>query len=278
MKSLFSLSGNFQAFSELASLLTRHRRLTFELARREIQERYSGQFFGTFWAIGHPLLLTLVYVFVFGFIFQTRVGHTLDMPLDYTAYMLAGLIPWLAMQDALAKAGTVITSSAHIVKQVIFPVEVLPVKGVVATLVTFMVFLALIAVYTLITSHALLWTYLLIPLLFVFQALAMIGVTYIIAAVGVYFRDIKDFIQVFLTIAFFVLPILYLPESVPAVVRPVLYVNPFSYLVWSWQDVLYFGRFAHPWAWAVFLPGSLFIFVLGYRVFRRLKVLFGNVL
>ncbi len=278
MKKIFSFTENFQAFRELILLLTRHRRLTYELAKREIGERYSGQFFGTLWAIGHPLLLTLVYVFIFGFVFRARVGGTLDMPLDYTAYMLAGLIPWLAMQESLGKASTIIISNARIVKQVIFPIDVLPVKSALATLATFVVFLVLIAIYTLFTSHTLLLTYLLVPVLFVFQALAMIGVTYIISTVGVYFRDIKDIIQVFLTIAFFVLPILYLPESIPAAVRPILYLNPVSYLVWCWQDILYFGRFAHPWAWAVFLPGSLFLFVFGYRFFRKFKPMFGNVL
>jgi lipopolysaccharide transport system permease protein len=62
MLSALNIKGNLQAFQELIVLLTRHRRLTFELARREIGERYSGQLFGTFWAIGHPLALMLVYV------------------------------------------------------------------------------------------------------------------------------------------------------------------------------------------------------------------------
>jgi len=278
MYSAFDARGNLQAFRELISLLTRHRQLTLALAKREIGERYSGQFFGTFWAIGHPLILMLVYIFVFAFVFQMRVGGTADMPLDYTAYMLAGLIPWLAFQESMMKASTVIVANANIVKQVIFPIEVLPVKGVIATLVTQTIFLGLLAAYTLITHHALLWTYLLLPVLFVVQALAMIGVSYLLAAVGAYFRDVKDFVQDFSTVAFFIMPMLYVPESVPAAVRGILYVNPFSYMVWSYQDILYFGRFEHPWAWLVFVTLSLFIFVFGYRVFRRLKVMFGNVL
>ena len=74
MISALDLRGNLQAFGELTALLTRHRRLTYELAKREIGERYTGQLFGRFWAIGHPLALMLVYVFVFAFVFRTRVG------------------------------------------------------------------------------------------------------------------------------------------------------------------------------------------------------------
>lgn len=278
MYSALNVRANCQAFQELMVLLTRHRRLTLELAKREIGERYSGQFFGTFWAIGHPLALILIYVFVFAYVFRTRVGGTLDMPLNYTSYMLAGLIPWLAFQESMTKAGTVIIANANLVKQVIFPVEVLPVKGVAASLVTQVIFLALLAVYNVVNYHRLPWTVALLPVLFVLQALAMVGLSYLLASVGAYFRDVKDFVQVFCSVAFFILPILYLPEAVPAAVRLVLYLNPFSYMVWCYQDILYFGRFAHPWSWAAFIVMSLLIFVVGYRVFRKLKAMFGNVL
>jgi lipopolysaccharide transport system permease protein len=191
---------------------------------------------------------------------------------------LAGLVPWLAFQESMAKSSTVIVSNANVVKHVIFPIEVLPVKGVVATLVTEFIFLVMLAIYTLITHHGLLWTYLLLPGLIVFQTMGMIGVSYFLAATGAYFRDVKDLVQDFSTVAFFILPILYVPEAVPGAVRAILYINPFSYMVWCYQDVLYYGRLAHPWAWAVFGLMSVVVFVYGYRVFRRLKVMFGNVL
>jgi lipopolysaccharide transport system permease protein len=278
MLSALNLRGNLQAFGELTKLLTRHRQLTFELAKREIGERYTGQFFGRFWAIGHPLALMLVYIFIFAFVFRTRTGGTLDMPLNYTSYMLAGLIPWLAFQECMMKSGTVILSSTNLVKQVIFPIEVLPVKGVLATITTQFIFFGLLTVYNLATYRSLQWTFLLLPALMAVQVLAMIGVSYLLASIGVFFRDVKDFVQVFCSVAFFILPILYLPESVPRAIRPVLYIDPFSFMIWCYQDVLYFGRIAHPWAWPPFVLLSLFIFVLGYRVFRKLKVMFGNVL
>lgn len=278
MYSVLNPSSNFQAFLELITLFKRRGRLIYELTKREISERYSGQVFGALWTIGHPLLLTLVYIFIFGFVFRARAGGTIDLPLDYTAYMLSGIIPWLVFQEALGKASTVIIANANIVKQVIFPLEVLPIKSVLATIVTEVVFLFLLVIYTLITSRTLPWTYVFLPVLILFQTLGMIGMSYLFSAIGVYFRDLKDFVLVFLSIAFFILPILYLPESIPAAIRPVLYLNPLSYMIWCYQDILYFGQFAHPWAWAVFLLGSLFIFIFGFRVFRRLKTMFGNVL
>ena len=278
MFTAFSLSRNFRAFSELIQVFRYRGRLIYELTRREISDRYTGQVFGIFWTIGHPLMITLVYIFIFGFVFRARVGGTLDMPLDYTSYMLAGIIPLLVFQEVMAKSTTVIISNANLVKQVIFPIEVLPIKTVLASLVTEIVFLGLLAIYTLVTSRIIPWTYIFIPMLILFQIFAMVGVSYLFSSIGVYFRDLKDFVQIFLTVGFFILPILYLPESIPVALRPLLYVNPFSYVIWSFQDALYFGSFVHPWAWAVFCLGSLFVFVFGYRVFRLLKTMFGNVL
>jgi len=278
MSNALSLSGYLQAFFELFQVFRSRGRLIYELTRREISDRYTGQVFGIFWTIGHPILLTLIYIFVFGFIFRVRTGNTLELPLDYTSYMLAGIIPWLVFQEAIGKSSTLIVANTNVVKQVIFPIEVLPIINVLASLVTEFVFLGLLAIYTLFTSHTIPWTYVFIPVLILFQTLLLIGITYLFSAIEVYFRDLKDFVQVFLTVAFFVLPILYLPESIPVAVRPILYFNPISYMIWCYQDALYFGSFMHPWAWVVFGLGSLFLFVFGYRVFRRLKVMFGNVL
>jgi lipopolysaccharide transport system permease protein len=278
MYSILSPALNLQAFRELFGIFRTRGVLIYELTRREISDRYAGQVFGLFWTIGHPLMVTLIYIFIFGFVFRARMGGTLDMPLDYTSYLLAGIIPWLMFQEVMGKSSMVIVSNANVVKQVIFPIEVLPIKIVLASLVTESVFLLLMSAYSLIISHGILWTYTFLPVLVFFQTIALIGVSYLFSSVGVYFRDLKDFVQVFLSVAVFIMPVLYLPESIPSVIRPILYLNPLSYIVWCYQDALYFGSFLHPWAWVIFIGGSVFIFIYGYRVFRRLKVMFGNVL
>ena len=119
---------------------------------------------------------------------------------------------------------------------------------------------------------------LLLPLLIIIQTLAMIGASYILSAVGAYLRDIKDFVQVFLTLGLWFVPILYIPEAIPESVRPILSLNPFSHLIWCFQDVLYFGRFEHPASWMIMTLLSAIIFLFGYRLFRKLKQMFGDVL
>ncbi len=278
MRWLWDLKGHSRAFRELLTLMTKHRALTMEMAKRELTDKYLGQVLGSFWIIGHPLVLMAVYVFIFAYVFKMKVGGTRELPLDYTTYLLSGLIPWIIFQETMSKAGTVIVANANLVKQVIFPIEILPLKGVLASLVTMFTLLAVLVGYVLITHHFLLWSYLLLPVLIVFQTLAMVGVSYILASVGVFFRDVKDFIQIFGMVGMYLMPVFYLPAQVPGIFKPVLYANPFSYLAWCFQDVLYYGRLEHWWAWIIFPLWSLAVFYAGFRVFKKLKVLFGNVL
>ncbi len=218
-----------------------------------------------------------IYVFFFAIVLKVKMSRT-DLPLDYTVYLLSGLIPWMAFQESMAKGSTVIISNAGLVKQVVFPIEVLSVKGVIASMVTQVVATCVLALYVLIKYKALSWTYALIPGLMFFQVLAMIGTSYFLGAIGVYFRDTKDFVQVYCLAGIYLIPIIYQPSSVPPAVRPILYLNPFSYVIWCYQDACYFGRFEHPYAWVVFPIGSLVVFYLGYRIFRKLKVAFGSAL
>jgi lipopolysaccharide transport system permease protein len=278
VNSILHPRNHLQAFHEIALLLTRYRQLTWEMTRREISDRYAGQAFGLFWALGHPLILMGVYVFIFAVVFKVRIGGTRELPLDYTTYLLSGLIPWLSFQESMSKGSVVIVSNANLVKQVVFPIEILPVKGVIASFATQLISSLILMVYVLFRHATLPATYFLLPLLFFFQILAMIGVSYILSSIGTYFRDLKDFIQVFGVVGVFLMPIFYLPDQVPELFRPLLYLNPFTYMGWCYQDACYFGRIAHPWAWILFLVGSVSTFYFGYRIFRKLKPLFGNVL
>ncbi|OLP16495.1 ABC transporter [Leptolyngbya sp. 'hensonii'] len=272
------VKGHLHAFREIVALLNRHKFLAWEMAKREITDRYRGQLLGTFWAVMHPLTLIMVYVFIFVVVFKIKLGGNRDMPLDYTAYLLAGLIPWLGCQEVLAKASTAITGSVNLVKQVVFPIEILPIKGVISSIINQIILLVLLGIYVLISHHSLPWTYCFIPLLLIVQTLGMMGTAFMLSAVGVYFRDVKDVMQVFIVIGVYLLPVFYLPAQVPSAFKPILYINPFSYLIWCYQDALYFGRFEHPYAWAILILLSHIILVSGYRLFRRLKIMFGSVL
>ncbi len=269
---------NVGLFNAFLGLIRNHRTLIIDLAKREVSDKYTGQVLGKFWPIVHPLMLMAIYVFIFSVVFKVKIANEYKMPLDYTAYILSGLVPWLTFQEVMAKSSTLIVANRTLVKQVVFPVEVLPLKGVLSSLLPFAVSLSVLIGYVLFSSGGLLWTYALLPVLVFFQILLMIGIAFILSAVGAYFRDLKDFIQIFSIIGLYLMPVFYLPMWVPRFFQPILYVNPFSYMTWCYQDVLYFGKFEHPWAWGIFGLGSFLVFWVGFYLFRKVKIVFGDVL
>jgi lipopolysaccharide transport system permease protein len=260
------------------SVLVRHRQLIWAMAKREIFERYAGQMLGAAWAFAHPLILMGVYLFIFAYVFRVRLGGSGDMPLDYSAYLLAGVVPWLGLAEGLNKAPTAVTNNASLVKQVVFPLEVLPTKTVLASMLAQTTGLVVLAGYVLSTSGSLPKTYALLPLVMLMQFVLMVGLAFLLSAFGVFLRDLKDVVQVLTLIGVYLLPVLYLPAMVPELFRPLLYVNPFTYLIWCYHDVCYYGRIEHPIAWVVMVPLSIATFVVGWRIFHRLRPLFGNAL
>ena len=148
---------HWQAYRALGRLLHQRRELAWELTKHEISERYAGQVFGTLWAIGHPLIMVAIYVVVFGRIFG---GSAPPEPgrLDQTTFLLGGLVPWVIMAELLGKACALITGNAGMVKQLVFPIEVLPIKGAMASMISLCVAIGVVVLYALLANGRLPWS------------------------------------------------------------------------------------------------------------------------
>ncbi len=261
-----------------ALALLRHRALLAEMTRREIVDRYAGQALGAAWAVAHPLILIVVHVFVFAVVFRAKIGDGSGWDGDYTAYILSGLIPWLAFQEAMAKSTVSVVGHVNLVKQVVFPVELLPAKAVLSTLASQAVATAVLLVYASAAHGAPPLTWLFLPALVFFGTLLALGLGLLLAAAGVYVRDLKDVVQVLCVVGVYLVPVAYLPDWAPPAFRPFLVANPVSHMIWCYQDALFFGRAAHPGSWVVFPLAALLAWRLGCAAFARLSPHFGSAL
>jgi lipopolysaccharide transport system permease protein len=259
--------------------VSRNRRLTFELAKRELLDRYAGQLFGSAWAVFHPALTILVFLFLFGEVLKVKLGGAnLPVSNDFTTYLLSGLLPWLVIQEVMTRGSSLIVSNAPLVKQVAFPLDVLPIKTIPSAFVILMVGLGLLMIYTLLFVGPLHWTYLLLPYLIVLLALLCIGMALLLASLGVFLRDLKDVVQVFAFVGIYVSPIFYTLDTVPGKLRILVLMNPFASTIFTFQDTLFYGAIIHPWAWPISALLSLMIFVVGARVFSSTQHYFGSYL
>jgi len=256
--------------------LFERRELIGELVWFELRDRHAGQILGMAWAFGHPLALMLLYMVLFTYIFPSRFD-TGGTGANLSVNILAGIVPWLTFQALLLRAPSIIVEHVSLVKQIVFPIEVLPVKSTLASAIPFSVGLIFAVGYALWHGSLGLMA-LTIPFLVLLQLMAMIGVAFLLSTAGVIMRDLRDVVTVFCAVNLFAQPILYNPFATPEILQWVFLANPFSYLTWCWQDALFHNSFFHPIAWIVFPALSVLTFVSGLMGFHYARHYFGETL
>lgn len=252
--------------------------LILRMARKEISDRYAGSAFGLLWTIIQPLFLIAVYTLVFTFVFNVRLGPN-DPPVRYAIYALTGLIPWIALSEGLTRSISSISSKAALVKQTIFPVEILPISTVISSFLTLIIglIISLILVFTFIPDQ-INWYLILLPLIIFLQFIFMIGIAYFLSISGVYFKDTNEIVILLLTVGMFITPILYIESMVPKIFQIPMNLNPLAHLIYIYRDLLFYGKINHPWSFVIFGILSIIVFLLGFLFFKKVKHQFSNVL
>ena len=240
---------------------------------RELKARYRGSVLGFFWSFANPLLLLLVYTFVFSYVMRPPEGIH-----DYALFLFCGLLPWTWFQTSLVESSGILISGGNLIKKVMFPAEILPIVTVLSNLVHFLFGLIILVVFLIyfqapLQPLELLW----FPVVVVVQLVLTLGFALILSALTVHFRDIKDILGNVMTLWFFATPIIYSWKNPPPQIRRFLNANPVTHLAVSYQEILYFeGPFGH-WKWLLALGmGSIVLFLFGYFLFDRLRDSFAE--
>lgn len=264
-------------FAQPLLSLWRNRRLLAALVRREISARYRGSLGGAAWTILHPLLLMLTYFFVFGVVMETRFGNDPSRA-GFVLYFLAGMLPWLPFSEAVGRAPGVILENRNFVKKLVFPVETLPanlaVTGLVTQVFALLIFFALLGATRGAPPASALW----LPVLAAPQLLLTLGCCWLLAACGVFLRDLGQVIGLLLTLLFFLTPICYPESQVPPWARGVLEWSPVFLLVRGYREILLEAHAPPAASLAVLWTGAFAVFVLGHAAFWRLRRTFADVL
>jgi ABC-type polysaccharide/polyol phosphate export permease len=252
----------------------RYRGLIQSLVARELKARYRGSVLGFFWSFFNPLLLLLVYTFVFNNVLQARSPHA-D---PYALFLFCGLLPWTWFATSLTESSGVLISGGNLIKKVLFPAEILPIVSVLANMVHFLLGLPILAAFLVYYQKPLQVTELVwFPAVLLVQLVLTLGLALILSALTVHFRDIRDILSNLLTVWFFVTPIIYPWQEAPDSIKRFLNLNPFMHLAVSYQEILFFdGPFGHL-KWMLMLGAiSILFFLLGYFIFDRLRDTFAE--
>jgi len=261
-------------FRSLSQLL-RYRGLIQSLVARELKARYRGSVLGFAWSFINPLLLLLIYSFVF----TTIMPNNTEGVRPYAVFMFCGILPWNWFATSLSDAAGSLIAGGNLIKKVLFPAEVLPLVSVLANMVHFFLGLPILIVFLLVSRHYpdptdLLW----FPVAVLVELVFASALALILSALAVHFRDIRDILSNVLMLWFFATPIIY-PWFQPNVqrFRWLFNLNPFTHLAVSYQEILFFpGPIGH-WKWLLALGvASVCLFLAGYWLFDRLRDSFAE--
>ncbi|MGA2268584.1 MAG: ABC transporter permease [Bryobacteraceae bacterium] len=255
----------------------RNRGLIRVMVRRDILGRYRGSFGGAFWTIINPLLLMLTYFFVFGVVLRSRFGQDQSRS-GFALYFLAGMLPWLAFSEAAGRSPSVMLEHRNFVKKLVFAVETLPVNLVAAGLVSELFAVALFSVFLLAVRGGVPPSVVWLPVLLIPQVLFTAGVSWFLAALGVFVRDLGQVMGFVLTIWFFVTPICYPETSLPPPAMVLLSKNPVYVLVRGYRAIFLENQApAFGPLWKLWLVAAV-VFVLGHAWFYKLRKSFADII
>lgn len=259
--------------------LWHNRNLIWQMIRREVATRYQGSIIGVAWSFVTPMLMLLVYTFVFSVIFKARLSTTgQESRLDFAIHLFAGLIVFGLFSEVVNQAPSQIVSNRNYVKRVVFPLEILSWVSLGAVLVRSLISLAVLLLVQLITRQVLPWTVIFFPVVLLPLIFASLGVGWFLSALGVYIRDIGQVTTVFTTMLMFLSAIFYPLSSLPERIQPWLRLNPLAVIIAESRKVLLLGGLPD-WQWlGIALLMGVVIAFAGFWWFQKTRKGFADVL
>lgn len=254
------------------------RNLIWQLVKREVVGRYKGSFFGIVWALIQPLLMLAVYTFVFGLIFESRWQGASGSKLELAAILFSGLLVFNLFAECIIRSPHLMLENANYVTRVVFPLNILPIVVMGSALFHAAMSAAVLLVFMVVALGALPWSIIFLPLVFLPLVLLVLGFSWALSALGVYFRDIQHGIGILVTALLFLSPIFYPVSALPSSVQPYIFVNPMAFIIEQVRSVVIWGG-APDWSGLVlYTVISALVAWLGFVAFERARSGFADVL
>lgn len=248
------------------------------MVRREVIGRYRGSMLGLLWSFITPVLMLAIYTFVFSFVFKARWGQEQNNPLEFAIALFAGLIVFNLFSECISRAPGLILNNVNYVKKIIFPLEILPWVTLGSALFHAAISLGVLFVFMLLLGYSFSLTMLWLPVVVAPFLLLIMGLSWLLASLGVFLRDIGQIIGMLLNVMMFMCPIFYPLSALPDSIAQYLFLNPLTLIVDQVRTVLIWGN---PPDWPKLAPytlAALSMACLGWWWFNKTRKGFADVL
>ncbi|MBU7319750.1 ABC transporter permease [Paenibacillus sp. SM 69] len=261
-------------------LLLKHRDLFMQLLKRDVLMRYKGSFLGIAWSIINPLIMLTIYTFVFSVVFQARWGTAAvgTNKTEYALLLFIGLIFHTIFSEVVTRAPGLVLGNPNYVTKVVFPLELLSIVSLFNALIHSIISIIILLLAMFFIAGQIHLTVVLLPLIYIPLCFFVLGISWFISSIGVFFRDTSYFINIVVQILFFVTPIFYPVTALPESFQPLMMLNPMTGVIENARAILFYGNLPD-WVWFIKTLGiSLVIMVLGYIWFKKTKKAFADVM
>lgn len=246
-----------------------HRDLIAAILRRELRERFSGSMAGWVWALTAPIISLVTYTIVFGGRAQLPNNAESHSAMDYALFVFGGLVAFNFFTEMAYRAPSLLHEYAHYIKQTMFPAEMLPIISTLRAATYATIGLVLMLLTQLIFTGFLHWTVLLMPLWYIPFLAFLIGITWLLSAMGAFTRDTAYLMMTIAPVLMFATPVFFSHETLSPTVKLLMYGNILTGFIEIIRDLVVFGKIPNPLvvAWTLFI--SMLAFWFGYWFFRR---------
>lgn len=261
--------------------LIRNRQLISQMTKREIVGRYKGSVMGLLWSFLNPIFMLLVYTFFFSVVFKARWGSGdggEESKIQFAVVLFVGLIVHGLFAEVLNRAPSLIASNVNYVKKVIFPLEILPVVSLSTALFHALVSLIVLMVTFAAFNHYLHWTVIFVPLVFLPLVIITLGFAWILAALGVFLRDVGPTIGIFTMVLMYLSPVFFPITAMPEQYRPIIMANPLTFIIEQAREVLIWGHLPDWMGIGIYTLVATIIAWLGFIWFQKTRKGFADVL
>lgn len=267
------------SLASLARSLWQHRELIVQMTKREVVGRYRGSVMGLAWSFFNPILMLVVYTFVFSVVFKAKWGLGADeSQTSFAIILFVGMIMYGLFAEMANRAPGLILSNVNYVKKVIFPLEILPVVGLGAALFHTIISLGVLLAAILLINGSLVWTAIFFPLILLPLLLATLGVSWFLASIGVFVRDVGQTVGIFTTVLMFLSPVFFPITALPEKFQFWMMLNPLTFVIEQGRAVMIFGNQPDWTGLGIYAVASLLVAWAGYWWFQKTRKGFADVL
>lgn len=244
--------------------LYKYRELLKNNIKKEIRGKYKGSWLGVIWTFLNPLLMLLVYSLVFPYILRVNVEH-------YTIFMMVALVPWTFFTTAIQTGTGSVVANGNILKKVYFPREIIPISVVTSALINFLITCIIMVIFILISGVGFSIHALLFPLILLIQYIITLAITFVLSAITVYIRDVDHFVSIIIMLAFYLTPIVYKSDMLPAKFQWAIKVNPMAQIIEAYRAILYEHTMPDMTMLCIWGLIGIAMLIIGYFIFKKLE-------